>query len=170
MKKLTLIVFMAFIALFIYSCTNTKNLPNTQNSLDEERKSSVHSVEMSKIQENTITEKYWKLIELKGEAIKTDENNSKEPHIIFKEENNRMTGTSECNSFNGSYELLGENQIKISQVIATMMACPDMKIERELFSIFEMIDNYTLSADGKYLSLNRARMAPLARFEIVYLR
>jgi len=36
--------------------------------------------------------------------------------------------------------------------------------------VFDVVDNYTVSEDGKYLSLNRARMAPLARFEVVYLK
>jgi len=44
-----------------------------------------------------------------------------------------------------------------------------MEIEEELKKVIEMADNYSLSEDGKYLSLNRARMAPLARFEVVYL-
>ena len=50
-----------------------------------------------------------------------------------------------------------------------MMACLNMEIENELKRALEMADNYSLTADGKYLSLNRARMAPLARFEVVYL-
>jgi len=51
-----------------------------------------------------------------------------------------------------------------------MMACLNMEIEDELKRALEMADNYSLSSDGKFLSLNRARMAPLARFEVVYLR
>jgi len=40
------------------------------------------------------------------------------------------------------------------------MACPD-NLEDEFKEILELADN--LSTDGKYLSLNKARMAPLAR-------
>ena len=45
-----------------------------------------------------------------------------------------------------------------------------MEIEQQLHRAFEDADNYTLSEDGQYLSLNKGGMAPLARFEVVYLR
>lgn len=48
----------------------------------------------------------------------------------------------------------------------TMMACPDMRIERMFLEVLQVADNYSLSGDGQ-LSLNKARMAPLAQFEIV---
>jgi hypothetical protein len=44
-----------------------------------------------------------------------------------------------------------------------------MEVEDALKKALETADNYSLSGDGKYLSLNRARMAPLARFELIYL-
>jgi hypothetical protein len=50
---------------------------------------------------------------------------------------------------------------------SSMMACLNMEVEEALKKALEMADNYSVSADGKYLSLNRARMAPLARFEAV---
>jgi hypothetical protein len=40
-----------------------------------------------------------------------------------------------------------------------------MERETEFLKVFEMADNYSLS--GTTLSLNKARMAPLARFEAV---
>jgi copper homeostasis protein (lipoprotein) len=43
-----------------------------------------------------------------------------------------------------------------------MMACPELAQEREFLEMLPRVDNYTLG-DGA-LSLNRARMAPLARF------
>lgn len=46
-----------------------------------------------------------------------------------------------------------------------MMACPNMNIEQELFRILEMVDNY--SFNGTTLQLNKARMAPLAKFELI---
>jgi heat shock protein HslJ len=45
---------------------------------------------------------------------------------------------------------------------STMMACPELEREREFLDVLARVDNYAL-ADGT-LSLNRARMAPLARF------
>jgi heat shock protein HslJ len=46
-----------------------------------------------------------------------------------------------------------------------MMACPDMSVEDAFMKAMQEVDNYSL-ADGK-LSLNKARMAPLLRFEAV---
>ncbi|MFN3640898.1 MAG: META domain-containing protein, partial [Flavobacterium sp.] len=56
-------------------------------------------------------------------------------------------------------------RIKFSKVASTMMACDDMDTEQEFAKVLETVDNYSL-ADGK-LSLNKARMAPLARFEAI---
>ena len=126
----------------------------------------VHS---SKVPEG-ITEKYWKLIELNGKPFVKDETMGREPHIILKNEDRRVNANGGCNSIMGAYELEQGNRIKFTQMMSTMMACVNMEIETELKKALETTDNYTLSADGKYLSLNKARMAPLARFELMYLR
>jgi hypothetical protein len=42
-----------------------------------------------------------------------------------------------------------------------------MDVEEAFHEVLRAVDNYSL--DGKRLTLNRARMAPLARFEAVYL-
>ena len=119
---------------------------------------------------NEITEKYWKLIELNGAEVAHSEGFRQEPHIIFTVEENIVFGNGGCNNFSGSFEFQQGNRIKISQVISTQMACLDMEIESQLFQLFPIIDNFTVSSDGRFLSLNRARMAPLARFEVVYLQ
>ena len=118
-----------------------------------------------------ITEKFWKLVELNGNPVALDESVSNTPHIILKKENNRVNGHGGCNTITGSYEIdFSAHRIKFSQMVATMIACLNMEVEAGLTRALEMADNYSISADGKYLSLNRARMAPLARFEVEYLR
>lgn len=114
---------------------------------------------------NTLTEKYWKLIEINGKTVKSSE---KEAHIILKAADNRITGNSGCNSFAGSFEQQPGNRISFSKIASTRMACMDMSIEDQLFNILSTVDNFSLS-EG-ILSLNQARMAPLARFEVVYLK
>lgn len=114
---------------------------------------------------NTLTEKYWKLIEINGKTVKSSE---KEAHFILKAADNRITGNSGCNSFAGSFEQQPGNRISFSKIASTRMACMDMSIEDQLFNILSTIDNFSLN-EG-ILSLNRARMAPLARFEVVYLK
>ena len=114
-----------------------------------------------------IVEKYWKLIELNGQEVKASENQAREPHFILKLDNSRITGSGGCNLFNGTYMIESGNRIKFSQVISTMMACPDMGIETQFLRALNGVDNYTINGDT--LSLNRARMAPFARFVAVYL-
>ena len=123
-------------------------------------------------QTNGITEKYWKLIEINGKPVVFNESaGGREASLILKNEDNRVNGNGGCNTFFGTYEIdPARLRIKFSQMASTMKACLNMEIEGELLKALEMADNYSLSADGKYLSLNRARMAPLARFEVVHLK
>jgi copper homeostasis protein (lipoprotein) len=123
------------------------------------------NVRLEKVGDLGIKEKYWKLVELEGKPIKGGE---KEPHLIIKE-NDTVQGSGGCNRFHGAYELDEKNmRIRFSKVAATMMACQDAPHEAALFRVLSEVDNY--ATDGKSLSLHKARMAPLARFEVVYLK
>jgi len=117
----------------------------------------------------SITDKYWKLIEINGKPV-TSETVAKEPFIILKNEDQRVNGNGGCNTIFGTYEISEGNRIKFSQMATSLMACLNMEVEDALKKALDMADNYSVSEDGKYLSLNRARMAPLARFEVVYLK
>lgn len=112
-------------------------------------------------------EKYWKLVELRGKPVPALE---REPHLILKAEGDRVTGYSGCNSFGGSYTLdEATSRIRFGQLVMTMRACAEgMDVEGEFTKILEEADNYSLNGDS--MTLNRGRMAPLARFEAVYLR
>jgi len=129
----------------------------------------IPSTSLSESQSVGITEKYWKLVELNGNPI-DEEKLARPAFIILKNEENRVTGNGGCNTLAGSYELdATTKRIKFSKMITTQMACLNMEVEFEMNKVLEMVDNYALSPDGKFLSLHRARMAPLARFEVVYL-
>ena len=116
-----------------------------------------------------ITEKYWKLIELNSKKIEWRDSSNKEPHIILKAENN-VIGHGSCNNFQGKYELQEGNHIIFFQVVTTLMACIDMEIENQFFTILSQVDTYSISANGKYFSFIDAKKKSLARFEVVYLR
>jgi len=127
------------------------------------------STSLTHQQSESITEKYWKLIELNGNPI-DEEKLNRPAFITLKNEENRVTGNGGCNTLAGSYELDAvAKRLKFSKMITTQMACLNMEVEFEMNKVLEMVDNYALSPDGKFLSLHRARMAPLARFEIVYM-
>ena len=61
------------------------------------------------------------------------------------------------------YRITNELAIHFEQGISTLMACPD-NTEDEYVKVLNTVDN--LSTDGKRLTLNKARMAPLAVFEL----
>jgi heat shock protein HslJ len=111
-----------------------------------------------------LVEKYWKLTELLGDTILTPEGR-KEAHLIFRQEGNRVNGNGGCNDFSGTYTLKPGNRIHFSQMISTMMMCPDMETETKLSQVFETADHYTVSNDS--LTLNKTSKTPLARFVVV---
>lgn len=112
----------------------------------------------------SITDTRWRLTELIGQPVDSSVND-KEPFIMLSSEEQRLTGNGGCNTISGSYKLKEGNRISFSQMITTRMACPNMEVERQLLEVLEGADNYSLS--GNQLTLNKARMAPLARFEAV---
>lgn len=113
-------------------------------------------------------ETYWKLTELMGKPVKQSEGMKKEIHIILKTQDNRLQGFGGCNTLMGKYELKEGNRIAFSGVASTMMACPDLAIETEFNKMLGAVDNYSIN--GNTMSLNKARMAPMARFEAVFLK
>ncbi|WP_257670703.1 copper resistance protein NlpE N-terminal domain-containing protein [Parapedobacter tibetensis] len=115
--------------------------------------------------EETITGKYWKLVELSGKPVKPG-STQKEPFIRLTEQESRLEGTGGCNGMGGTYELQDPNRIRFSQIIRTQMACEGLEIENELIHALESADSYHLQNDS--LQLFRARMAPMAKFEAVY--
>lgn len=111
---------------------------------------------------NSLLDNYWKLIELNGKTIDSSNQGNREPHMIFKAMDNKVSGNGGCNSFFGTFELSENFRLSFSNIGATKMACPDMSTEAELFNVLSNIDNFTIKDDT--LSLNKARMAPLAKF------
>lgn len=108
-----------------------------------------------------IEDKKWKIIEINGQSVKGSAENY---YIIFHSRTNRIEAKANCNVLLNSYKIQNELQLTIKPGISTMMACPD-DLEQELIKVLTYVDN--LSTDGQYLSLNKGRMAPLARFELV---
>lgn len=104
----------------------------------------------------------WKLTTLMGKPVKSGEN-QRGVQMVFKSCSSLLDGSSGCNRFFGTYEIMPVNRIRFSKLGISLNVCPDMETERELFRVLELADSYTVR--GNVLLLNRARMAPLARFE-----
>src|SRR5690606_3474402 len=90
------------------------------------------------------------------------------PYLEFDTAAGRVSGFGGCNGFQGGYQLDAERlRLSFANLNATLMACATgMELERSLHDVLESTDNYSLT--GWQLTLNRARMAPLARFEAVF--
>ena len=140
---------MAVIICAFSACKNTRGTANKAEAKNELAKVEVKS---------GLTDKSWKLIELNGVAVESTAN------IIFKSDGT-VSGSFGCNNFNGVYTQQEGNRIKFDKLVNTQMMCLNMSVEDEFKRVLQIADNYNLT--DTQLVLNRARMAPLARFEIV---
>lgn len=122
---------------------------------------------LTKVDENSIVEKYWKLLEVNGQLVSINEG-SKEPHIILKAHNNSLIGNAGCNNIIGTFELDQEaGVIKFSKVASTMMACRDMETEGKLLKALPDVDSFT--TDGEHLNLSSSQNGTTLKFKVVYL-
>lgn len=108
----------------------------------------------------------WKLVELNGKPIVMDSSHVKEAFITFDDKEDRVSGNTGCNNFSGRFETGPLDKIQFSKVISTRMACRNMEMERDFLKVLETADNFTIHADE--LVLNKAKMAPLARFKSAF--
>lgn len=122
---------------------------------------------LAKVPADSVTDRYWKLVELNGRPVPKL---AREPYFILRAAEGRVTGFGGCNNFTGAFKLdAAAARISFSQIASTQMAClSGMEVEQAFHEVLNTADNYSLA--GFHLTLNRARMAPLARFEAVYLR
>lgn len=113
-----------------------------------------------------LTDTYWKLTELNGKAIGEAGTDRREVYVILRKQDSRVQGNAGCNGYGGTYTLDPNGfNIKFSAMMSTQMACPGLDIENQFLKVFEQADSYYVK-DGM-LQLNRARMAPLAKFVAV---
>lgn len=151
----------------IFELADNYTITGNQLMLNVGKRAPLAIFSKNELSEEPITEKYWKLKTLKGKAVKMVENQEREIYFMLKTDENRLKGFAGCNTFGGTYTLEAGNRIRFSQLLSTMMACPDVDINEGAFlKIFELADNYTINND--VLTLNVGRRAPLAVFEAVY--
>ncbi|KKO49021.1 hypothetical protein VT06_08510 [Arsukibacterium sp. MJ3] len=101
----------------------------------------------------------WQLIELLQTTVDVD-------HQVFLQfdRSGRVNGYTGCNNLSGGYRLQGPT-LSFTPLATTRKACQQDSIEPQLLDVLSKVDNISLTADE--LSLNQARMAPLARFSRV---
>lgn len=114
-----------------------------------------------------LLERYWKCVEIGGKAIAPADEHSREVHMIFKAEDNRVFGNAGCNNFNGSYTLDGKS-LKFGHAASTMMACPDLDTEQKFFAMLPEVSGYRIADDTLWLLDKDGKV--LAEFKEVLLR
>jgi copper homeostasis protein (lipoprotein) len=111
-----------------------------------------------------LLDRYWRLTELNGKPVPEL---PRPAYIILRSEDARAGGLGGCNNFGGGYTLdAAASRIQFGHMVSTQMACTkEMDVEQAFHQVLQNADNYSLNGDT--LTLNKARMAPLARFEVV---
>jgi len=111
------------------------------------------------IHQNGLHEKFWQLVELNGKRVTVNPDNKKDPYVIFKILNNRIVGNSGCNGFSSTYRMVKSKGVHISDILSTKMACMEVTIENEFFTVLENADGYIIVNDTLNLSRNNQTIA-----------
>jgi heat shock protein HslJ len=112
-----------------------------------------------------IEDRRWVLVEIEGRPHETREE-ARQAFLYLQSDAWRVSGNSSCNNFFGTYVVEAGQRIHFADnLAATLMACPDMDAETSFLWLLREIDNYSLS--DNQLALNKARMAPVLRFELI---
>lgn len=107
-------------------------------------------------------DKRWQLVELFGRPVA---GRAETHYLIFHSREGRLEAKANCNVLRSEYKIRNTYQLHIKPGASTLMACPDQQnLEQDLARALAQTDNLSVSATT--LSLNKARMAPLARFEL----
>ncbi len=145
MKKTIFIYCSLIVFLFVASCVSKPAGSDTGSNDD-------------------ITGKTWKLTEINGQPIQL-KNPGANPYFKLNTADMRYTGNGGCNGVSGTFELKpGAMRIKFNQGMSTMIACDDLETEKAFVNALLTADNY--SVNGNTLTLNKAKMAPLAKFTL----
>lgn len=108
----------------------------------------------------------WKLIELMGKSVPSAVAPLQDITLMFTKEGNRVSGYSGCNNYNGGFSTPAPSRLSFAQMVSTMKACMNnMDVEAEYLKMLQSVDNYAIN--GNILSLHKAKIAPLAKFEAI---
>lgn len=90
----------------------------------------------------------WKIVEAGGEPIPEGMENA--PFLEFDTQEGRLHGNAGCNVINGGYETDESNATALSfpNVISTMMACPNMKVEQAVLQALNSVKSFGRLEDG----------------------
>ncbi|WP_276967958.1 DUF4377 domain-containing protein [Chryseobacterium sp.] len=148
---------------FVYD--TTQPVVKTEQKIISITKNSGQNSNTGQLPNNeTITDKRWTLVEFMGKTVMAD---GKDYYIIFHTKDKRVETKAGCNLMRSTYEMENIYALKINALASTRMACKNGQInEIEYSKQIQNVNNFTVSADGKRLSLNKNRMSPIAVFQL----
>jgi copper homeostasis protein (lipoprotein) len=119
-----------------------------------------------KLPDAALTDTYWNLTELMGQpAGKTE----REPHIILREVDGRVFGSTGCNTISGQFRITPPSGVRFENLTATNKICTTgMDVEKIMLESFTQVEEFVLN--GNLLHLNRKNGAAVAKFEALYMR
>lgn len=160
MKANPVLIFYAMF--FFIACNNPKDATTGSDSTVANKETIPAKPMMTSV--SGLTGKKWKLVQLMGKPV-PDSVNGRMPFILLNKEDSSYAANGGCNGLGGKFDWNEETmRIKFKQGMSTMMACENLWVENELKQVLSETDNYSLGGDS-VLTLNKARMAPLAIFK-----
>lgn len=112
-------------------------------------------------EEPLIYGKEWKLTTLNGNAIDTVKYKTI-PTLLLDKKEQRVSGHAGCNRLMGGFKVSGVDNIKLSQLASTLMACPDMELEGNYMKALQEVDKFSVTSDNTLLLLKGSKV--VARF------
>ncbi len=140
MKKILLIV---TVLIFTIACADKKKE-------ETQEKPTVETTEVTADPQDLLT-KEWRLKELNGKNVVLDSTFTKYPYIKFADLKT-ASGNLGCNGFGAKVEFIGNNGIKLSEIISTEMACGNMNIENNFNEALQNTSTYIVSENMLYLN------------------
>jgi putative lipoprotein len=124
--------------------------------------SSTHATSAAATGDEPLRETNWKLIELNGKSVVAADQ-QQEAHLVFRTEDNRVSGSGGCNRLMGGYTVAG-NAMHFKGVASTMMAClHGMDTEQAFVLALNQVETWKIT--GKHLDLYDKGGKLLAKFE-----
>lgn len=110
---------------------------------------------------SSMIEGEWNITYVYGEAVEA----LPIPYVGFNTQEKRVYGNSGCNRISGSYDFKGKKgQIELSQMLSTLMACPNMDLEQSILQALELVERVK-SLDKEHIALCDKNKRPLLQLE-----
>jgi putative lipoprotein len=114
--------------------------------------------EGTRVPDVSLTDTYWKLVELDGQAAALGAG-ERELHMVLTSEGGRVRGFSGCNRFTGSYRH-SDRHLRFTQLASTRMACVEtMEQEQRFLDALGRTSRFTIQGDALALYSGDERLA-----------